>query len=205
MSLWLQALSGGWQPGLPGYCALAAVMFTTGLVPVPRTPLVIASGLVFGLFAVPVISLASLCGSITAFLLGRSLLRERVRRWLTRWRLSAAVLRAVDLEGWRVVALLRFYGPLPTTVQNYGFALTTIALWRYAAATLVFSLPQITFYTYLGSLGRRGSPDAVSYATAAVAAGCAVTVVAIVGRRVRTILRRVGASEADLAGAAGFS
>ena len=199
---WLSVLSTGWTADLRGYLALAAVFFIGGFVPMLRTPLVLASGVVFGLAAVPVIVLASTAGSIGSFLLGRYLLQERVRRMLARRRLSGAVMRAVDLEGWRVVALMRLWGPLPTVVQNYAFAMSRIPLWSFALATLIFSVPQTAFYSYLGSLGQsalRGEfPGYVSLVTAAAACVCAVTVVMLVGHRVRSVLRKAGASDAEL-------
>ena len=192
----LSVLSTGWTPDLRGYLALAAVFFIGGFVPILRTPLVLASGVVFGLTAIPVIVVSSTAGSVGSFLLGRHLLQARVRRLLARRRLSGAVMRAVDLEGWRVVALMRLWGPLPTTVQNYAFAMSRIGLVSFALATLVFSVPQTVFYSYLGSLGQsalRGEfPGYVSIVTAAAACLCAVTVVVLVGHRVRTVLRKAG-------------
>ena len=139
----------GWTLDAAGVASLMAAFIIGGLVPVPRTPMNIASGMVFGLFAVPVIAVASTVGGVIAFVSARHMLQHRVHRVLTRQRHAAAILRAVDLEGWRVVALLRFYGPVPTTVQNYLFGLTRIGLWSFTAATLVFSIPQIAFYCYL--------------------------------------------------------
>ena len=198
----LSELSAGWAQDLRGYLALAAVFFIGGFVPVLRTPLVLASGVVFGMMAVPVIVASSTAGSIGSFLLGRYLLQERVRRMLARRRVSEAVMRAVDLEGWRVVALMRLWGPLPTMVQNYAFAMSRIPLLSFTLATLVFSAPQTLFYSYLGSLGQlalRGEfPGYVSLVSAAAACLCAVGVVVLVGHRVRSILRRAGASGSEL-------
>ncbi len=196
----LSLLSTGWTPDLRGYLALAAVFFIGGFIPILRTPLVLASGVVFGLAAVPAIVLSSTAGSVGSFLLGRYFLQDRVRRMLARRRLSGAVMRAVDLEGWRVVALMRLWGPFPTVVQNYAFAMSRIGLVSFTLATLVFSVPQTAFYSYLGSLGQsalRGEfPGYVSVVTAAAACLCAVTVVMLVGARVRSILRRAGAEPA---------
>src|SRR5205085_2456817 len=59
-----------------------------------------------------------------------------------------------DEEGWRVVALLRFASPVPNAVQNYVFGLTRIGFLPFAVTTLVFSIPQVLLYVYLGSAGR---------------------------------------------------
>ena len=61
---------------------------------------------------------------------------------------------AVDEEGWRIVALLRFASPTPSSVQNYVFGVTRIGFWPYTLASIVFVIPQTVFYVYLGSVGR---------------------------------------------------
>ena len=65
-----------------------------------------------------------------------------------------AIADAVDEEGWRIVALLRFASPTPSSVQNYVFGVTRIGFWPYTLASLVFVIPQTVFYVYLGSVGR---------------------------------------------------
>ena len=192
----LAILANGWTPA--GLTALILAFILGGLVPVPRTAMVLAAGLVFGMPAVPLIVLSSTAGSVLAFQLGRTLARKPARRWLARQRFTSALLRAVDLEGWRIVALLRFYGPVPTTVQNYAFALTRIGLWPFTLTTLVFSVPQTAVYCYLGSIGQqamRGElSGAMAYAPALAAVSCITTVVVLVGRRVRAILRAADAA-----------
>ena len=155
----------------------------------------LASGLAFGMAVVPVVDVSSTAGSVAAFLLTRHLFQPQARRLLARHRLSGATLRAFDLEGWRVLALMRFYGPLPTMVcRTTSFAISRISLWSFTLITLVFSLPQIIFYVYLGSLGQvvlRGErPGFVSVIGATCAVCCAVATVALVGNRVRTLLQR---------------
>jgi len=43
--------------------------------------------------------------------------------------------------------------PAPSSVQNYVFGVTRIEFWPYAAASLLFTIPQTVFYVYLGSVG----------------------------------------------------
>jgi uncharacterized membrane protein YdjX (TVP38/TMEM64 family) len=182
-----------------GYPALVLAFLLVELLPIPRTPLAIAAGAVFGIEAAPPILLASTVGGSVGFLLARSVLREPVRRMLARRRLTDALLRAIDLEGVRLLALTRFCSPIPTMVQNFAFGLTRIGFWPFAATTFAATAPQIAFYCYLGAIGRRaaqgelGGP--VSLATAALAILCFGTAVLIVRRRVVAILS--GASAAD--------
>ncbi|MBV9537440.1 MAG: VTT domain-containing protein [Acidisphaera sp.] len=178
--------------GIAGYAVLA-VMFAAGaLVPFPRTPLVIASGFLLGMSALPVVAIATTLGGCLAFALSRSLLRQRIHDWVTGHRYAAALLRAVELEGWKVIALMRFYGPLPSTVMNYGFGLADISFRVFALATFVCTLPQLALYCYLGSLGGTvldgRMPTGLSYLTLGVALSCALSVLILLGRRMRALL-----------------
>ena len=60
-----------------------------------------------------------------------------------------AIARAVDDEGWRIIALMRLGAPLPSAVQNYLFGLTNINIVTYAVATLIFSSPQVILCAFL--------------------------------------------------------
>ena len=74
----LAVLGHGWTPA--GVAALVLAFILGGLVPVPRTAMVLAAGLVFGMPAVPIVVLSSTAGSVIAFLLARTLAREPARR-----------------------------------------------------------------------------------------------------------------------------
>jgi uncharacterized membrane protein YdjX (TVP38/TMEM64 family) len=50
--------------------------------------------------------------------------------------------------------LMRFGGPAPNCVQHYVFGLTGIGLLPYSLITLIFTLPQIVLYAYIGQSGR---------------------------------------------------
>lgn len=184
------------------YVGVAVAFIIGGLLPVPRTAMVLATGFFMGMYAVPVIVASTTIGGMIAFVIARFLLQSPVHRLLARQRHLSAALRAVELEGWRVVALMRFYGPIPTVVQNYGFGLTDIGWRSFAAATLIFTVPQTVVYSYLGSLGkhvvlgRTSSP--IFYIGAGLAVSCFALAAYLVGRRLRSLLE---AREQDLVGA----
>jgi len=171
---------------------MAALFLVAGIVPVPRTPLCFLAGALVGLAVAPVIALASTVGGVLAFLISRHLFRDQVERWLQRRRIIGSLSRAVEMDGWKIVALMRLYGPVPTTVQNYAFGLTRIPLAAYTSATLFFSLPQITFYVYLGATGRDLTegvlPGWQTVVAVALAVGCLLTSGALVAARSRSIL-----------------
>lgn len=127
-------------------------------------------------------------------MLARSILRGWVERQTEKraaWRLIA---QAVDDEGWRIVALMRFGGPLPNSVQNYLFGLTNIGLLPFALVTFVFTLPQIVLYVYLGASGRAllldDGPMPLNRVLIAMALVIVLVILLLVSRRIRAILAR---------------
>jgi len=133
---------------------LSLIFFAASFVLIPRTFLCLGAGVSFGLMAVLIILPSTTLGGIFAFLLARYLFTERLQAHLDSRPRLRKVAAAVDEEGWRVVALLRFASPVPNAVQNYLFGLTRISFWPFAVTTFVFTIPQITLYVYLGSAGR---------------------------------------------------
>ena len=108
-----------------GLLVLAPVFFIfAALLPVPRTALCLGSGAIFGLSAIPIIVPSTTLGAVVAFLLARYLFAEPLRRLAYRSIKLRIILRAIDDEGWRVVGLMRFAGPVPNFLQNLMFGLT---------------------------------------------------------------------------------
>ncbi|UZE48075.1 VTT domain-containing protein [Rhodopseudomonas sp. P2A-2r] len=171
---------------------LAALFVVAAFLPVPRTFLVIGAGAAFGLHALFVIVPSTTLGCILAFLLARGLLRGWVERQTARKPLWRVLARAIDEEGWRIAALMRFWGPAPNCVQNYLFGLTGIGLLPYSLITLVFTLPQIALYAYIGASGRaillENGELPFSGWLIGLAALIVATVVLLVSRRVKAIL-----------------
>jgi len=133
---------------------VAIVFAVAAFVFVPRTFLTLGVGGLYGLPVIPVIIVGATVGSVLAFLTARSFVAVHVQRWIDRRPSMRVIADAVDEEGWRIVALLRFASPTPSAVQNYLFGVTRIGFWPYALASLVFTIPQTVLYVYLGSVGR---------------------------------------------------
>ena len=133
-------------------------------------------------------------GCMLAFLLARYLLRNLVAREVAKRRSWRIIAQAVDDEGWRIVALMRFWGPLPNFVQNYLFGLTRIGLLPFAVITLLFTLPQIVFYTYLGASGRamllNDGPVVFNLIVLGIAATTMIAVLILVSKRAKAILNQ---------------
>lgn len=181
---WLQNWS---QLTLWSGAAVALIFFIGSFVLFPRTFLCLGVGAVFGCAVIPIVLLSTTAGGVIAFLLARYLVADLLQRGLDRRPRLRIIADAVDREGWRVVALLRFWSPIPTVVQNYMFGLTRIGLWTFTSATLVFSIPQITLYIFLGASGRAAFVDDTSSTLSRALMGMAVfsvmATVALIARR----------------------
>jgi uncharacterized membrane protein YdjX (TVP38/TMEM64 family) len=140
--------------GLYGQSVLGGIFVLSGLIWIPRQPLCVVGGLVFGMAAVPVVLIGSTVGAIVALLASRVLFRNAMLRVVQKRRLGAAVVRAVQVEGWRIVFLLRLASPIPGIVTNYACGLTNISLSTYTIATVAGLLPQTLLFVYLGVAGK---------------------------------------------------
>jgi uncharacterized membrane protein YdjX (TVP38/TMEM64 family) len=192
----MQWLSEGRDLGVNSSIMLSLIFFAASFVLIPRTFLCLGAGASFGLTAVLVILPSTMLGGILAFLSARYLFSERLQVYIDARPRLRRFATAVDEEGWRVVALLRFASPLPNAVQNYVFGLTRIGFLPFAVTTFVFSIPQIVLYVYLGSAGRAVLLDE-SLSTlnrVVLGAGLVSIVVAalLIVRRVRSDADRAG-------------
>jgi uncharacterized membrane protein YdjX (TVP38/TMEM64 family) len=114
---------------------LSLIFFVASFVLIPRTFLCLGAGASFGLSAILIILPSTMLGGMLAFLLARYLLAERVQVYIGRRPRLLRVAAAVDQEGWRIVALLRFASPVPNSIQNYVFGLTRIGFLPFAITT----------------------------------------------------------------------
>jgi uncharacterized membrane protein YdjX (TVP38/TMEM64 family) len=167
-------------------CSLAALAF------IPRPPICILGGLIFGIAAFPVALAGTTLGAVMAFLAARYLLRSRFSAIVGRRPRIKLVLDAIDAEGWRLLGLMRLASPLPGSASNYLFGLTNIGLWAYVAATAIGSAPQVLAFVYLGIAGRMtlDAPSISATELTFMLAGCVLSlcVIYLVSRRVKSLV-----------------
>jgi uncharacterized membrane protein YdjX (TVP38/TMEM64 family) len=165
---------------------LFVAFIVSGLVPIPRAGVSVLAGAAFGLTAIPI------AGAVIAFLAARYLVAHHVQRLIGRRRLLQRISNAVDVEGWRIVALMRLAGPIPGFASNYLFGMTNVRLWPYTWATFIFCAPQAILFTSLGAAGRaallRDSTSAVNQAMIAAGIITSASIVYLIARRARSSL-----------------
>src|SRR5919109_2285188 len=125
----------------------------------PGSAMSVAAGLAFGGWAIPLVLVAATTGASLAFLIARHFARDMVERVIEERPQLKAVDKAVNEEGWKVVALLRLSPLVPFNLQNYAFGLTRIRFWPYAAATFAGIIPGTVLYVYFGMIGRAAVSD----------------------------------------------
>lgn len=130
---------------------LAYVIATVLLV--PGTILTLAAGFVFGLpIGVALVSLSSVLGAASAFLVGRYLARDSVRARMASVPRFNALYQATANDGFLIVLLVRLSPLFPFNATNYGFGLTGVTFRDYFFASWIGMLPGTILYVYIGTL-----------------------------------------------------
>ncbi len=129
-----------------------AVHVAASLLFVPRTPLSVAAGLLFGLWWG---ALWAVLGAMAGSLAGFALARYVNAGWFKPERLPklGELLARVERGGWRAVALIRLVPIMPHTPVNYAFGLSRISLGNYLLGSLVGQLPITVFSVDIGAAG----------------------------------------------------
>ncbi len=143
---WVETL-GAWGPVafIAGY-SVAPVIFA------PAFLLTIAAGAIFGFIeGVVYVMIGATIGSTLAFLVGRYLARHFVEGLLHREPRLAAIDRAVERQGLRLVLLLRMSPAVPYTLLNYALGLSRVRLLDYVVGSIGM-LPVVAAYVYTGKI-----------------------------------------------------
>lgn len=135
----------GRQPWAPA--ALIALWGITTPVAIPVSPLVFASGAVFGTFWGWIYSvMGAAVGATTSFWLARLLGHDLLARYLGEERLSR-VEELVGRHGFWTVFRLRFVF-LPFFLVNFAAALAGMRFGRFLLASLLGTMPALFVYNY---------------------------------------------------------
>lgn len=183
---------GAFQDWVRGYGAFGVVIFVvvyalTTFALVPGSLLTLAAGVIWGLWAFPIVVAAATLGSALSFLAARYALFDRVQEKVKAYPRFLAVNEAIRDEGWRVVALLRLSPALPFSLQNWFLGVTPVGFWPAQVATFFGIMPGTLLYIWVGSLGGQAGEDASVWKYVGYGVGIAATlaVTVIVTRKAR--------------------
>ncbi len=197
---WLQTFTDTIQKlGWIGAVAFAAVYIVAVVLILPTWLLTVAAGIAFGFWGLPLVVFAATVGATIAFFIARGLLRQRVLTWANKRPILNALNRAIAVEGWKIVGLLRLSPVVPFTLQNYFFGATDIRAAQFVFATFLGIIPGTTLYLYIGLLGRAAA-NSDQLKTSQIflfSAGLMATLAAIVliTRRAKAMLAQMGITQ----------
>ncbi len=186
--------------GLLGHAAFIVVYAAATVALAPAGLLTLAAGFAFGLWAFPTVVIGATLGLSLAFLAGRYLARDWVAGQTAKSPMFKALDRAIESEGWKIVALVRLSPLIPFNLQNYFFGLTRIGFLPYVVTSFFGIMPGTLLYVWLGSLGAaagevgegRGTLETIALAIGLLAT-LAVTV--LISRKARQKLHEIGVDE----------
>jgi uncharacterized membrane protein YdjX (TVP38/TMEM64 family) len=138
--------------GIWGPIVFVAVYAIACVALVPASVLTLAAGAVFGLVEGTILAfIAATLGAAAAFLVARYLARDAVERRLAGNTRFVALDRALAVEGFKVIALLRLSPLFPFSFLNYALGLTRVRFGEYVLAS-VGMIPGTLLYVYYGKL-----------------------------------------------------
>lgn len=139
---------GIWAPFLYLLLHAAAIVLL-----LPGVFFAVGAGFFFGLAKGSIIVVtATTLGAGSAFMLARSLLGERAKRYLLAHGRVQYVTAAITTGGWRVILLTRLIPFFPFKLSNYVFGLMDFRLRDFLIGTAVGVIPLNVINVYVGSL-----------------------------------------------------
>lgn len=187
--LWAKSL------GFLGVILFGGVFAAAGILFLPCLPFTLLAGFTFGLGGgLGAVMLGIMLGAAAGFLIARYLARESVARQLANYPRFHAIDRAIEKEGWKIVALLRMC-PVPFGLSNYLYGLTAIPFWPYMAATFAGMLPGNIMFVYLGTIGKKtaeGPRDPLEFVAAGLALVAVIAVTILIRRMAQRATARAG-------------
>ena len=155
LEVWFRAF-GAWS-----YLLFVLAFVFLAMFPIPSTLWMLLGGSLFGpLLGTMLNVFSATVAAVLAFVIGRFLARDYVLAHAGRR--VRMVMRGVDAEGWRVVAMTRLIPVFPFAPTNYALGLTGIPLFSYGWTTAIALIPNSAAYTWLGHATRQAISGAES-------------------------------------------
>jgi uncharacterized membrane protein YdjX (TVP38/TMEM64 family) len=162
VEVWLKAFN-AWigDLGMIGLVVFVFAYAATAILMLPGAILTIGAGLIFGLgWGFLAVSIGSTLGASLAFLLGRSVARDKIRALTEDKPAFRQIDRAIGKRGARLIFLLRLSPVIPFNLSNYFYGLTAVKFWPYVLASWIGMMPGTLAYVYFGTLGRAAAQSA---------------------------------------------
>jgi uncharacterized membrane protein YdjX (TVP38/TMEM64 family) len=123
----------------------------------PGGILCVGSGFFFGLWwGFLVVLIGNIIAAAVAFAIARSVAQEWFRSRISQQPKLAALVPAVEREGWKIVVLSQLHPLFPTSLVTYLYGLSRIPFRTYLFWVTIGRIPGLFLYVYLGTLGQFG-------------------------------------------------
>jgi uncharacterized membrane protein YdjX (TVP38/TMEM64 family) len=145
-AVWVQSL------GAAGPVAFIVAYGIAAVLVLPCVLLTLAAGALWGVGrGVVYVMTGAVLGAALAFLAARYLVRRFVQAYVDRHSRLAAIDRAVEAEGFRLMFLLRLSPIVPYTLLNYVLGVSRVRFGDFIGA-LAGMLPAVVMYVYAGKV-----------------------------------------------------
>ena len=136
--------------GTTGMAVFVLAYIVACILLLPGLILTLGAGFAYGVaVGIPLVWVSANLGAAAAFLLGRTLARDRIAARVSGNPKFAAIDRAVGREGLKIVLLTRLSPAFPFNLLNYAYGLTRVTFRDYAVGSLVGMVPGTAMYVYL--------------------------------------------------------
>jgi uncharacterized membrane protein YdjX (TVP38/TMEM64 family) len=166
----------------------------------PGGVLSIGGGFFFGLWWGFILVLGgNLLGAAAAFIIARSLGRQRIEKLLRTNRRLHLLDHAISRHGWKIVVLSQLNPLAPSSLLNYLYGLTRVDLKKCLLWIALGQMPGLFFYSFIGTLGQfgiemaRGNRHPIVHDYLVWGAGFVLTILTtyLLGRLARRIMDEV--------------
>ncbi len=179
--------------GAVGYVIFGLGYIAASLIPGgPAALLTLAAGAIYGVVTGTIlVSISSVTAATIAFLLAKTIFREKVTAMTSGNAKFQSLNRAIEKEGPRIVALVRLSPVFPFTFINYAFGLTPVRTLSYVLASWIAMLPGTLAYVYFGSAvgdaagGSTAKEKIIKFALAAAAVVATVFIAGIAAKAIK--------------------
>lgn len=148
--------------GLIGVAVISGVYVLGTLLLIPGFPMTLAVAVVYGWWALAICFLGGLLAAAIAFLLGRHLARDLVKRLLRDHPAAKAADTVTREETFKTILLARLTPITPFAMENYAFGATGARFGAYFLATAIGVVPGTILNVWIGVIGRTAATGETS-------------------------------------------
>src|SRR5215212_946231 len=145
------------QLGVGGAVCYPFLFAICNLLLLPGGILCVGSGFFFGLWwGFFLVLIGNTIAATVSFLVARSFGPTWFGRKISQHPKLAALVPAVEREGWKIVVLSQLHPLFPTSLVTYLYGLSRIDFRTYLLWVTIGRVPGLFLYVYLGTLGQFG-------------------------------------------------